>query len=257
MLDCFLQRCKTLPFCNLFLTKTLVFVFNNKEYNRESLRFVVIIFTFACIFKLLKIMKKLFFTVLVSVLCVSFAKAQGETRWNYIKGAAAINSSTLEGNAVGKATNHGGWDLLLGHAKKFSGFDFYYGIEYGIGSRGYCIELLGEEFGSSWAGNIKASPMVGYKYDFANGLSIDAHVGYFASFDLFGMNKVKGVDSQSIWTSDNNYNHFDNGIRLGDGVWFERFLLDFTWQRGFVNFNTDSDVSNKSNAFIIGLGYQF
>lgn len=204
-------------------------------------------------------MKKLFFTVLVSVFCVFVANAQSVSQWNYIKGAAAINSATADGGSE-YITNHGGWDLLLGHAKKFSDMDLYYGIEYGIGSRGFCIEVLGNELASSWAGNIKASPMIGYKYDFDNGLSIDGHAGYFASYDLFG-NVTVLTESRNIWSKDvDDYNHFDNGIRLGAGVWYENFLLDFTWQRGFINYykayNTNANKVN-SNSFIIGLGYRF
>ena len=48
------------------------------------------------------------------------------------------------------------------------------------------------------------------------------------------------------------YNHFDAGMNIGVGVWYDRFNLDFTYQRGFIK----TWECNTSNV-LIRLGVAF
>ena len=52
------------------------------------------------------------------------------------------------------------------------------------------------------------------------------------------------------------YNHFDAGMNIGVGVWYDRFNLDLTYQRGFIDAFSDADGFKTSN-FMIRLGIAF
>ena len=52
------------------------------------------------------------------------------------------------------------------------------------------------------------------------------------------------------------YNHFDAGMNIGVGVWYDRFNLDLTYQRGFIDAFSDTDGFKTSN-FMIRLGIAF
>ena len=88
---------------------------------------------------------------------------------------------------------------------------------------------------------------------------IDPHVGVFASYDY--TSKMK-EDGESISWGDYadymevDYNHFDAGMNIGVGVWYDRFNLDLTYQRGFIDAFSDADGFKTSN-FMIRLGIAF
>ena len=84
-------------------------------------------------------------------------------------------------------------------------------------------------------------------------------VGVFASYDY--TSKMK-EDGESISWGDYadymevDYNHFDAGMNIGVGVWYDRFNLDLTYQRGFIDAFSDADGFKTSN-FMIRLGIAF
>lgn len=85
------------------------------------------------------------------------------------------------------------------------------------------------------------------------------HVGVFASYDY--TSKMK-ADGESISWGDYadymevDYNHFDAGMNIGVGVWYDRFNLDLIYQRGFIDTFSDADGFKTSN-FMIRLGIAF
>ena len=93
----------------------------------------------------------------------------------------------------------------------------------------------------------------------ADNVHIDPHVGVFASYDY--TSKMK-TDGESISWGDYadymevDYNHFDAGMNIGVGVWYDRFNLDLTYQRGFIDTFSDADGFKTSN-FMIRLGIAF
>ena len=93
----------------------------------------------------------------------------------------------------------------------------------------------------------------------ATNVHIDPHVGVFASYDY--TSKMK-ADGESISWGDYadymevDYNHFDAGMNIGVGVWYDRFNLDLTYQRGFIDTFSDADGFKTSN-FMIRLGIAF
>ena len=52
------------------------------------------------------------------------------------------------------------------------------------------------------------------------------------------------------------YNAYDVGLNAGVGFWYDRFNLDFCYQRGFIDAFSDSNGFKTSN-FMIRLGVAF
>lgn len=90
-------------------------------------------------------------------------------------------------------------------------------------------------------------------------LLIPISIGAFVSCDY--TSKMKGDGEDISWSdfadySGVDYNRFDAGLNLGVGVWYDRFNLDFSYQRGFIDVFTDLDGVKSSN-FMIRLGVAF
>ena len=85
------------------------------------------------------------------------------------------------------------------------------------------------------------------------------NIEQYASYDY--TSKMK-EDGESISWGDYadymevDYNHFDAGMNIGVGVWYDRFNLDLTYQRGFIDAFSDADGFKTSN-FMIRLGIAF
>lgn len=128
-------------------------------------------------------------------------------------------------------------------------------MEFALGSRGFKVDDM-----KCIAHNVQYSPFTfGWKIGVADNISIDPHLGVFASYDY--TSKMK-EDGESISWGDFadalevDYNHFDAGMNIGVGVWYDRFNLDLTYQRGFIDVFTDADGIKTSN-FMIRLGIAF
>lgn len=149
-----------------------------------------------------------------------------------------------------------GYDFTLGFQKPIGTSGLYWGMEYGLGSRGasYSEDDYYEE--SIMCHNIHFSPFnMGFKYNVSGKWSVDPHLGAYVSADYIGKAKWeeegrKGDSSMSDWED---YNRIDVGLRVGIGVWYDRFNLDLTYQRGFLE---SFDETNSSN-LMLRLGVAF
>lgn len=168
------------------------------------------------------------------------------------------------------------FDLMFGFNKYFGQTDLYWGMEFGIGTRGGAyytethrkvhdysgrVELEGnvDTKSDSYVNTygIKYVPFtLGYKFPVANDFKIDAHLGLFLEFDFAGSSVSKRKengpgwyegdladddDSESMWDLEDADGNklimpFDAGLQLGVGFWYKRLNLNFTWQRGFANY---------------------
>lgn len=212
-------------------------------------------------------MKKVLSFVVVFILCIS-AQAQivssrsvgirtekarpSETMWFLRVG---LNMMNFAGDGAEGCDSNIGYNAVVGYQKPLGSVGAYWGMEAGLASRGFKIDDL-----KSIAHNIQFSPFTfGWKFGVADNVKIDAHLGAFASYDF--TSKMK-EDGESIsWGEfadalEVDYNHFDAGMNLGVGVWYDRYNLDFTYQRGFIDAFSDSDGFNTSN-FMIRLGIAF
>lgn len=212
-------------------------------------------------------MKKILSFIVAFVLCAG-AQAQivssrsvgiktekarpSETIW-FLR--AGLNVMNFAGDGADGCNSNIGYNATIGYQKPLGSAGGYWGMEAGLGSRGFKVDDV-----KSIAHNIQFSPFTfGWKFEVADNLKIDAHVGAFASYDY--TSKMKENGESISWGEyadflEVDYNHFDAGMNLGVGVWYDRFNLDFTYQRGFIDAFSDFDGINTSN-FMIRLGVAF
>lgn len=184
----------------------------------------------------------------------SYASSKSSTLW-YARLGLTVNNVT--GGDMVKGFNssndyteasfgsRAGFAVDFGFHRPISDFGLYWGMELGIGTRGTSYKVQGREDSDKWikgnllAWNVKYSPFtLGYKYSVTDDLKLDAHLGIYASYDFAGT-KMKMEDSEGEkwdWDVEDDWDYlkFDAGIQAGIGIWWKRFNLDFTYQRGFV-----------------------
>ena len=130
----------------------------------------------------------------------------------------------------------------------------YWGMDFGLGSRGWKIDEL-----KTMTNNLQVSPFTfGWKYGITDDFFIDGHIGGFISFDYLGKMKYDGESiSMGDWEDelDIEWNRFDAGMNIGFGIWYDRFNLDFTFQRGFVEAATDSEAYTSNIMLRLGVAF--
>lgn len=252
-------------------------------------------------------MKKFITMILMSVLALgvsaqvltsrTYNKPKGKTQW-HVRVGPSFNNIAGVGDATYDKTYEGGSEkfsfgtstgmsLDFGFSKDISKSGLYWGMELGLGTRGFTAKYEETDAEGYWetdkatlrTWNIKYSPFTfGYKYSVTDDLKIDAHVGVFASYDFAGSYKVS-IDNN--WSDPNSYlddddeiawddvvdNKFDIGTQLGIGVWYKRFNFDIMWQRGFMSmaeyecYDTSDDrwsyKSGYSSNLVLRVGYTF
>lgn len=180
-------------------------------------------------------------------------KQASSTQW-FLR--AGLNMMNLNGDGV-EADSNIGYNATLGYQKSLGSAGAYWGMEFGLGSRGFKDSSVDMK---CIAHNVQYSPFTfGWKVGVADNISIDPHLGVFASYDY--TSKMKANGSSISWGDfadalNVDYNHFDAGMNIGIGVWYDRFNLDFAYQRGFIDVFTDLDGIKTSN-FMIRLGVAF
>lgn len=184
------------------------------------------------------------------------------------------------------------FDIEFGFNRFFGRTDLYWGMELGLGTRGgsyhaYQKSPTYEGEDKCWVNTygVKYVPFqLGYKFPVNDDIKIDAHLGVWLEYDFAGSYTEDEWAKWSTWGNSDNeetykrsWGYYDDhvngigidaGLQLGIGVWFKRFNLNFTWQRGFAPmmdfpfgdhvYNKDGDrvYYNSSNA-IISLGVSF
>lgn len=221
----------------------------------------------------------------------SYSKSKTSTLWyarlgvsfNNIAGASEAIDLANEGRTHSEVSlgSRAGMDIDFGFQRPISNFGLYWGMELGIGTRGFSTKYeetdddeTYDEKGHILTWNVKYSPFTfGYKYSITDDIKLDAHLGLFVSYDFAGK-KLSYKDSDGDkWEVDNDelkdeydYQVFDAGMQIGLGVWYKRLNLDFTYQRGFVPaakiyyYDKDANSVEKSlhsSNFMIRLGVAF
>lgn len=156
-----------------------------------------------------------------------------------------------------------GYDLSVSFQKPIADFGLFWGMDMGLSSRGYgCKEKDYED--KYIMHNLKYAPFTfGYEYQITKDLTLDAHTSIYMSIDYAGKNKWRDLygDDQS-WDSESmkdfeDYMPFDMGFQWGIGLWWKQFNLDLMYQRGFINWTTESGYSWYASNFMLRLGYAF
>jgi len=163
-----------------------------------------------------------------------------------------------------------GFQVNIGFNKSFGKHPLYWGMNLGIGTRGYETEAtkfsdtgtINTSVGNAGSNsttrqsgtlntyNVMFSPFnIGYKYSFLGKMAVDVHLGAFVSYDFAGENKAssdrvvnyyagkvkhESSESKAKIGDIKTFNNFDAGMNLGFGVWYGHFNLDLSWQRGFI-----------------------
>lgn len=211
-------------------------------------------------------MKKLFLFVVVAMMAAAasaqvvtsrtLVKSKSQTMW-YGRVGLSLNNVAGAPSEMGAGAK-AGLDVDFGFHRNIGKAGAYWGMELGVGTRGASFDIEDYDDGkisadySAW--NIKYSPVtLGYKYSLTDDIKIDGHLGAFLSYDFSKKFEIEGEDV----IDDMDYLDFDAGMQIGAGIWWKRFNLDFTYQRGFVNIFDGSDDSLNSSNFEIRLGYAF
>lgn len=208
-------------------------------------------------------MKKLLSIVAALVVCAGIQaqivssrsaivkKEKTSTQW-FLR--AGLNMMNMAGDGADGLDSNIGYNATFGYQKPMGGSGAYWGMEFGLGSRGF-------KFGDmkAIAHNVQYSPFTfGWKIGVADNIKIDPHVGVFAAYDY--TSKMKDSGNSISWgdladAGNTDYNHYDVGMNIGIGVWYNCFNLDFAYQRGFID--VLSDVGMNASNFMIRLGIAF
>ncbi len=182
------------------------------------------------------------------------------TTW-MVRGGMSVNK--FVGDGAEDTDSKIGYDVAFSFQKPITDIGLFWGMEFALGTRGYSIKEdggygEGEDF-KQMSHAFRWSPFtLGYRYDINDKFAVDAHLGAFVSVDYVGKMKQGDFDlSIGDWDQwyEDDWNRFDAGMALGFGVWYDRFNLDFTWQRGFVDAISDWDVYTSNLMLRLGVAF--
>lgn len=178
-------------------------------------------------------------------------KAPSNNYW-YVRGGLGINGVSIEDYDTKSKV---GYVFGLGHAWMLGAQGAHLDLELGFSTRGF-KEDDGDYKESLTAHQVNLTPSFGWKFQVADGISIDPHVGLFVGYDMFGKyTEEEYGDKESYNLGDiDDYNHFDAGGKFGIGVWFHNINLDFSYKTSFTNMVDDY---GKAHSFDISVAYAF
>lgn len=190
---------------------------------------------------------------------VKTEKQPSNTQW-YLRGG--LNMMKMAGDDNEGMKSKLGYNFMYGFQKTVGTIGTYWGMEFGLGSRGWKVDESESGYNyklSQMAHNIQVSPFTfGYKYNITDAVALDAHLGAYVSCDYVGKiteeESYEGDSEKSeVKIGDwEDWKRFDAGMNIGVGIWYDRFNLDFTYQRGFIK----TWELNTSN-ILIRLGVAF
>ena len=95
----------------------------------------------------------------------------------------------------------------------------------------------------------------GYKYNINDDIAVDARIGGFINYDVFGKFKMSmDGEEESVDLGDiEGYDRLGAGMQFGVGVWYQSLNFNITYQKGFV----EQFEGGKENNWMISLGYAF
>lgn len=174
-----------------------------------------------------------------------------ETLW-YLRGG--LNMAGFAGDGADGMDRKAAYNFVVGFQKPISTIGAYWGMDFGLGSRGWKVDEL-----KMMTNNIQVSPITfGWKYGITDNFYIDGHIGGFVSFDYLGKMKYDGESiSMGDWEDDLDleWNRLDAGMNIGFGIWYDRLNLDFTFQRGFVEAASESEAYTSNIMLRLGVAF--
>lgn len=214
-------------------------------------------------------MKKFMFFLVAAFICstasaqlvtsTTITKKRTKAVW-YLK--AGMNIANISGDGV-DASSIAGYNVGIMFDRPFGNSGAFWGMGLQLATKGFKIEeeISGAEASTKYFANKLEIPLnFGYKFQINDDLAVDARVGGFANYDVFG--KVKSTvkyqgneDTQSISLGDavDAGDRFGAGIQFGVGVWYQHLNFNITYQKGLV----DQFDGAKENNWMLSLGYAF
>lgn len=168
-----------------------------------------------------------------------------------------IGTNTFTGDDCDDIKSKFGYNIGYEFNKSIKNKGAYWGMNFGLGSRGYKYEEDGykETF---MAHNIQWSPFTfGWKIAITEDIKIDPHAGAFVSADYYGKAKYKydNKDGDDLIYDDSDYKYFDAGMNIGVGIWYKNFNLDLMYQKGFIGYTKDVEASASNFMVRFGIAY--
>ena len=202
-------------------------------------------------------MKKFMFLIVAAFVCstmnaqlvtsTSFKKGKAATTW-YVKAGATLANMSSEGESADALF---GYNVGLAFDRTIGSGGMFWGSGLQLATKGFKFGYDGEEVKLN-VHKLELPLNLGYKLGVSDDLAIDARVGGFVNFDLFGkMTEEYDGDEESVNIGDiDDYERLSAGLQFGVGVWYQN--LNFTYQAGLLEAN---DMKEKN--WMISVGYAF
>lgn len=185
------------------------------------------------------------------VTSTSFKKAKSGTVW-YIKAGANIANVSIDG-AGDSPDAIFGYNVGITFDRPIGSKGIFWNSGLQLATKGWKYSYDDEEIKLN-ANKLEIPLTFGYKYRVNDNIAVDARIGGFVNYDVFGKITVKeDGDEESTNLADlEDYDSFSAGIQFGIGVWYQKLNLNITYQNGLVKQN-----ESKEKNWMISLGYAF
>lgn len=205
-------------------------------------------------------MKKFLFFALVAIVSAtasaqvvtstSFKKAKTGTVW-YLKAGANIANVSMDGGDGPDAIF--GYNIGIAFDRPIGGSGVFWNSGLQLATKGWKYSDGDDEVKLN-ANKLEIPVTFGYKYKINDDIAVDARLGGFVNYDVFGKYKEKyGNEEESCNLGDlEDYDRFSAGIQFGVGVWYQKLNFNITYQKGLVKQN-----EAKEKNWMISLGYAF
>lgn len=205
-------------------------------------------------------MKKFLLAVVAVLVSLNLVAQNHESTIWYAK--AGINISDVKVKYIDCTDPIVGYHIGVAFDKPIGTSGLFFGSGLQLGTKGFKIssstfedltEYEGAEF-KIHANKLEIPVSIGYKIDMKNDFYVDARVGAFANYDVWGKAKLKAEgESESAKLKDiEDYDRFSAGIHFGIGIWYQRLNFNITYMNGLVKQN-----EYKERTWSIGIGYAF
>lgn len=175
----------------------------------------------------------------------------------YLRGG--LNFANLSGDYTDDYDTAIGYELTMGFHKAMGDLGLFWGMEWGLGTRGCEADFDGEEETIS-AHKVEFVPFqFGYKYNFDSNWALSAQLGAYISYDYSGTYEYDGEESDL--DDLDGYEALDYGLKYGISVYYSRFFLSLTGQSGlnpmFSYSDDDIDMEQSTSNFMLSVGMTF
>lgn len=216
-------------------------------------------------------MKKLFMIALSAMFCVavnaqlvtstSYVAKKNKATW-YAKVGGTFANFSFDGVEGDDPSSIFGYNIGIAFDSPIGSHGAFWSMGLQLGTKGFKFDDDGEVWKLN-ANKIEVPITFGYRYHINDDWAVDARLGAFVSYDLWGKFKEEwDGDSDETKIGDvDEYNCLDAGIIFGIGGWYQNLYLQFSYEWGMINqYDLDDygdDVKGKERNFMISIAYAF